>query len=95
MSGSGLWIGLGCFVFLLQVIEDFLDDHRVFDTGDDFHGAAARLADLDVDVEYPLEALRPRHGCSPFNRRLWFIGYPASFYPYPTLTSSPMHGICC
>jgi hypothetical protein len=44
------------------VIENLADDDGVFDAGDDLHGAAAGLAGRDVDVEYPLEALRPVHG---------------------------------
>jgi len=32
--------------------EYFLDDHGVFDAGDDFNGAAAGTAGFDVDIEY-------------------------------------------
>ena len=45
---------------MLQVVEDLLDDQRIFDAGDDLDGAAAALAGLDVDVEHTLQALRLR-----------------------------------
>ncbi len=35
---------------MLQVIKDLLDHYRVFNAGDDFHGAAAAAAGLDVDI---------------------------------------------
>jgi hypothetical protein len=38
---------------VLQVIEDLLDHHRIFDAGDDLYGTAAGLAGLNVDTEYP------------------------------------------
>jgi hypothetical protein len=44
---------------VLQVIKDLLDHYRVFNAGDDFHGAAAAAAGLDVDIENTLEPLRP------------------------------------
>lgn len=50
--------------------EDLVDDHQVFNAGNDFHGAAARRAGLNVDVEHPLESLRPGHGRAPFDRCL-------------------------
>ena len=34
----------------------------MFDGGDDLRGAAAGLADFDVDVEYAFETLCPSHG---------------------------------
>jgi hypothetical protein len=39
------------FTFFLQVIQDLPDHHRVFAAGNDFHGAAAFPASLDVDIE--------------------------------------------
>ena len=42
--------------------ENLLDHHRVFDAGDDLYGATAAFAGFDVDVEHPLQALRPSHG---------------------------------
>jgi len=41
-------VGLG---FLLQMVEDLPDHHRVFDAGNDLDGAAAHRAGLNVDVE--------------------------------------------
>ena len=51
--------GFAGFRFALQVIEDLLDYHRIFDAGDDPDLAAAFPADLDVDIENVLQALRP------------------------------------
>jgi len=60
---------------LFEVVQDPLHDRRVLsalascvalppasmqsDAGDDFHGAAALVTGLDVDLEYPFEALGP------------------------------------
>jgi len=33
------------------MIEDFVDDDRIFDAGNHFHGATAGTAGLDVDTE--------------------------------------------
>jgi len=46
----------------IEVGENLLDDDRVFDTGDDAGAATAVLAGFDVDVEDPLDPLRPGHG---------------------------------
>ena len=48
-------------VFTVEVGEDLLDDHRIIDAGDDLDAAAASPTGLDVDVEYPHQALRPGH----------------------------------
>jgi hypothetical protein len=42
----------------LQLREDLVDHRRVFDPGGDLDLTASGLADLDVGVEYALEALR-------------------------------------
>ena len=49
--------------------ENFVDDHRVFNTGDHFDGATAFTAGFDVDVEHPLEPLSSTHGRVTFPRR--------------------------
>jgi hypothetical protein len=52
---------LGSFrrgVCLFEVGEDLLDRHRVLDAGDDPDRPAAGPAGLDVDAEYPFQALR-------------------------------------
>jgi len=41
------------------VLQYLADDGRIFDGGDDLYLAAATLADRNVDVEFPLEALCP------------------------------------
>jgi hypothetical protein len=45
----------------IQVVEDLLDDGRVFDAGDDLYRSAALATSFDVEVEYALQALCPRH----------------------------------
>jgi hypothetical protein len=45
----------------IQVVENLLDDGRVFDAGDDLHRPTTLDAGLDVDVEDTLQALCPRH----------------------------------
>lgn len=37
-----------------QVSQYLLNNQRIFDTGDDFHGTAAFTTRVDVDVEYAL-----------------------------------------
>ena len=51
--------GLVCFGLLLQVIEYYLDYHRVFDAGDHLHRPAAFSTGLNIDVVDALQALRP------------------------------------
>src|SRR5690606_318862 len=53
----------------LQVIEDLLDDHGIFDAGNVLHWPFALLAFADVYVEHPLEAPCPRHGGALLHRR--------------------------
>jgi hypothetical protein len=36
----------------IQVIKNLIDDHRVFDAGDDFDGTTALGASLDIDIAY-------------------------------------------
>lgn len=50
--------------------ENLLDENRVFDCRDDSHSPAAVLTNLDVDVEHPLETLRPAHGGAAFGARV-------------------------
>jgi len=54
--------------------------------GDDFLGAAEFLADRDVDVEHPLEALGPDHGRS---RSAGVRGTSPIRWPY---TLAPLRG---
>lgn len=46
-------------VLSLQMGENFLNNHWIFDAGDDFHCAAAFPAGFDVDYEYAFQALSP------------------------------------
>ena len=47
--------------FLLQARQDPLNDHRVFDAGNDLRCSSADTARLNVDIENPLQALGPGH----------------------------------
>ncbi len=51
--------------------------------GDDFHGAAAAAAGLDVDIENTLEPLRPCHRRSPLCWCCRFISHPDLVAPAP------------
>jgi len=46
--------GIDTQPFNAQVSEYLLNDQRVFDAGDGFHGTAAFTTRVDVDVEYAL-----------------------------------------
>ena len=50
--------------------KNLLNHHRIFDADDDPHGPAAGLTDLDINVKYPLEALRQSYRCAMFDGRL-------------------------
>lgn len=52
------------------MFEDPLDDHRVFDTGNDFHAPTTVPAGLYVDPEYALQTPGPGHGGVSLRRRL-------------------------
>ena len=56
-------------VFALEVAEDLLDHHRIFDAGDDLDVATAAVVGLDVDIEHASSAAPKswRHGV----RRVW------------------------
>ena len=38
----------------IQVTKDLIDDHRVFNAGNDFDGTTAFEAGFDIDIEYTL-----------------------------------------
>ncbi len=78
LSGNARPAGFG---FRAQVIKDLLD-YRVFNAGDDFHGAAAAAAGLDVDIENTLEPLRPCHRRSPLCWCCRFISHPDLVAPF-------------
>ena len=59
LSGSELNFTIA--TFFLQVSEDLLGRHRVFDAGNDFDGATAFTTGLDVEAKYTLQALCPGH----------------------------------
>lgn len=44
------------------MIQNLLDGQGVFNAGNDAHWALTFLASLDVDMEYPFQALGPGHG---------------------------------
>ncbi len=42
--------------------EYLVNDHRIFDTGNDLQRTATLSAMFDVDIEHTFESLRPCHG---------------------------------
>ena len=55
-----------------EMIEDFLDHARIFDARDDLDRATTVLAGQDVDLEHPLQPLRPGH--RDVARGRWLVG---------------------
>jgi hypothetical protein len=51
-----------------------LNNHRVFDTGEHFHGVTACTAGLNVDIENAFHALYPRSSMLGGGLRLAFVG---------------------
>ena len=58
---------------LVKVLENLLDNHRVFHTGDDPDRSFTLFANLNVNVEHPFQSLHPlirkfrcrgAHGCA-------------------------------
>ena len=45
----------------MRVLKNSVDNGAIFDAGDDLHRPATVRADLSVDIEYSLQALRPTH----------------------------------
>ncbi len=72
-----------------QMIQDPLDDRRVFDARDDLDRSSALRAGLDIDPKHTLEALRPAHCRS-------LLGRCAVFQRLrpPRLAASPSAGRC-
>ena len=56
---SADWMGqrLGGIGPLFEMIETLSDDDRVFDTRDHFDAATTLVAGLDINLEYPFQAL--------------------------------------
>ena len=46
---------------VLEMRQDALDHRRIFDRGDHFHLTATDLIGFYLNLEHPLQALRPRH----------------------------------
>jgi len=65
-----------CRQFFLQMHQDLLNNHWVFDAGNDLRCSSADSARLNVNPENPLQPLRPGHGRMTLNRGLlaWLIG---------------------
>lgn len=49
--------------------QDLLDNHRVFNTGNDLDGTFALLSFGDVDIEHPFQAPGPGHRGTAFHGR--------------------------
>ena len=62
--------------FFFQVRQDLLNDHWVFDAGNDLRCSSADSALLNVDTENPLQPLGPGHRDMTLDRGLlaWLIG---------------------
>jgi hypothetical protein len=61
---SGWWRSWDAYRlgFFLQVRQYLPDDQRIFNAGNHPGPATAGLARFHIDIEYPLEPLRPTHG---------------------------------
>lgn len=55
------------------MLKNLVDDHLILDAGDHFSFASALQTDRYIDVEYPLQTLRPGHGLMSLFWRLVFI----------------------
>ncbi len=62
------------FLFLRQMRQYGLDHHRVFNAGNDVELTSAVLAGGHIDIEDPLEVLRPGHGSPRFGGLLAGFG---------------------
>ena len=78
----------------LQMGENLINDHWIFNAGDDPHRPAAFTAGLDVDIKHPLETSPPGayFWCAQFidaRRSAGVCSWPASvalgFFPLPRL----------
>ena len=59
--------------FFLQVRQDLLNDHRVLDAGNDPGCTSTDSARLNINLENPLQPLRPGHGRMTLNGYLLLL----------------------
>ena len=60
------------FSVVVEVLKDFFDDRRIFDTGNDLNDTATLTTGFNVDIEHTFEALCPAHGGALLCRRTGF-----------------------
>jgi hypothetical protein len=62
--------------FFFQVHQYLLNDHWIFNAGNDLGAASTDSAPLNINAEYPLEPLGPGHLRMTLNKGLlaWLIG---------------------
>ena len=46
------------FSVVVEVLKDFFDDRRIFDTGNDLNDTATLTTGFNVDIEHTFEALK-------------------------------------
>jgi len=61
--------------YVIQVSEYLLDDHGIFDAGNDPDITAAFTAGFNINIENPLQPLCPGHGCAAFCWSLVLSGF--------------------
>ncbi len=69
------------------MLEDERDYRRILYTRDDLDLTAAEFADLNINIEYALEALHPGHGAVSFFRTLIKPIRTTRFSLYPNLAA--------
>ena len=62
-----MWQSGGVLFLLAKMSQDPVDDVLLFNASDDFGRPTAATANLNLDIEYPLESLGPGHRDVPFS----------------------------
>ena len=70
--GRTVWRQGGGLSAPVEVFEDLFDHGRIFDARDHLDRTAAVVTGLDIDLEHPLQTLRPGHRDVAGGR--WFVG---------------------
>ena len=56
-----MWLGRDVLFLIAKMNQDPVDDVLILNAGDGFDGSTAAAANLDINVECPLQTLRPGH----------------------------------
>ncbi len=59
---------------LFKMLENLLNHHRIFHTGNDLDRALTLLTDFNFNIEYPFQSLSPIHSSMTFCRCLLIPG---------------------